>query len=111
MNILKQFPEDLDNRSVYKLTNSQNAQKMSAAAGSVLTPDKWVIFEDEDIKTGEIRKVLVIEAQGEIFATVSKTFLDNFEKAVNFFDGNVGQIEVISGTSKGGRDFITCGIV
>lgn len=111
MNIIRQFPEDLDNRSIYKLTNSQNAQKMSAAAGSVLTPEKWVIFEDADIKTGELRKVLVIEAQGEVFATVSKTFLDNFEKAVNYFNGDVGQIQVIQGVSKGGRDFITCGIV
>ncbi len=110
-NVINYYPEAMDKRTQYKLMNAQAAQKMSAAAGSVLTPENWIIYEDADVKTGEVRKVLVVEASGEIFATVSKTFIENFEKAVDFFGADLGQIEVIQGTSKGGREYITCGIV
>ena len=111
MNIIKSFPAEMDKRTMYKLTQNANVQKLSTAAGSVITPEKWVLYEDANIKTGEIGKVLVIEAGGETFATVSKTFIDSFEKAVDNLGDDLGEILIAPGTSKAGRDYINCEIV
>lgn len=47
--------------------------------------------------------------EGEVFGTNSATFIDDFEKmAALFGPGGVDAIEVVSGTSKAGREFITC---
>lgn len=110
MEILRSYPENMDRREEFKLTNSKEAQKLSTAAGSVLELEKWIIYMDVDAKTGEMQKVLTIEAAGEVFATVSKTFIDSFEKAADFFNNNIGAIQVISGTSKAGREYIDCQI-
>ena len=111
MNILRAYPDNLDKRTMYKLTQNANVQKLSTIAGSVIIPEKWVLYEDANIKTGEIGKVLVIEADKEMFATVSRTFIDSFEKAVDNLGEDVGEILVAPGTSKAGRDFINCEIV
>ena len=111
MNILRAYPDNLDKRTMYKLTQNANVQKLSTIAGSVITPEKWVLYEDANIKTGEIGKVLVIEADKEMFATVSRTFIDSFEKAVDNLGEDLGEILVAPGTSKAGRDFINCEIV
>lgn len=108
MKIIKSFPAELDDRSAYKLTRSQSVQKMQDAAGSTLTPSAWVLFEDEDSKTGELKNVLVLQDNGELFGTISKTFITSFMDIVDHFGGNVGSINVISGKAKSGRDYITC---
>ena len=111
MNILRNYPENINKRDMYKLTQNSNVQKLSAIAGSTITPEQWVLYEDEDLKTGEVRKVLVNNADGEKFATVSRTFIDSFEKAVDNLGDDPGEILIVSGTSKAGRDFINCEIV
>ena len=111
MNILRNYPESISKRDMYKLTQNSSVQKLGTIAGSVITPEKWVLYEDANIKTGEIGKVLVIEADKEVFATVSKTFIDSFEKAVDNLGEDLGEILIAPGTSKAGRDFINCEIV
>lgn len=111
MNILRNYPENINKRDMYKLTQNSGVLKLSAIAGSTITPRLWVLYEDEDLKTGETRKVLVINADGETFATVSRTFIDSFEKAVNNLGDDLGEIMIASGISKAGRDYINCEIV
>ena len=103
--------QNINKRDMYKLTQNSNVQKLSTIAGSTITPRMWVLYEDDDIKTGENRKVLVINADGETFATVSKTFIDSFEKAVDNLGEDLGEILIASGTSKAGRDYINCEII
>ena len=74
MKIIKTFPETLDRRDAYRLTKAQSAHKIQDAAGTVLNPDKWVLFEDED-RTGEVKTVLTLEDSGELFGTISGTFI------------------------------------
>ena len=81
---------------------------MAEAAGSTLNPTAWVLYEVLDDKTGEMKTVLVIEDNGEMFGTISKTFIKAFCKACEFFDNEVGAIKVIEGTTKAGRKYITC---
>ena len=111
MEVIRAYPENMDKRMSYNLMNSNETHKMSDAEGSVLQVKAWVIYEDEDPRTHEVKKVCSIQtADDEIFGTISPTFIREFEKIVNFFGGDVGDIKVISGTSKNGRTFITCDI-
>lgn len=108
--IITQFPADLDKRTAYKLTRTQ-AKKMIEAAGSVLTPSAFVLYEDADAKSGEIKTVLTLEADGEIFGTISTVFIREFMDAAEYFDGNPGSIKVITGETRNGREYVTCEIV
>ena len=108
MKIINQFPNELSKRDAYRLTKAQSVKKMSEAAGSVLNPSAWVLFEDLNSKTGELQTVLVMEDNGEMCATGSKTFIKEFCDACEVFDNNPGAIKVNEGTTKSGRKFITC---
>ena len=108
MTILKSYPETLSKKDLYNLTMCPKTQKMTTAKGSILEVAAWCLYDDVD-KEGEVRRVLSIQTpEGEIFATNSATFQDDFQRMVDLFDGVVSAIEVISGTSKGGREFIDC---
>ena len=111
MNVVSKFPEDMDARTTYKLLKAP-AKKMSEAVDSVLEVKAWLAYEDADANTGEIREVLTVETiDGERFATVSSIFRREFFDIVEYFGKDVGAITVIGGTSRTGRNFITCSVV
>lgn len=102
MKIIKSFPEELSKRDAYKLTESQTTRKLVDLSGSVIEPSKWVLFEDED------KTVLALEADGELFGTISGTFIDAFVKAFDELDTDMGPIRVVTGTSRAGRTYVIC---
>lgn len=109
MKIIETYPENLSNKQLYDLTLSPKIQKMSENEGCVLLLKAYCKYEDED-SDGKTRELLsVLTTDGESLATNSKTFMDDFDRMVEMFgpDG-VTAIEIISGTSKAGRKFITC---
>lgn len=108
MKIINQYPNDLTKRDAYRLTKAQRVKKMSEASGSVLNPTAWVLYEDLDNKSGELKTVLVIEDNGEMFGTISGTFIREFCDAAETFENEVGPIKVIEGVTRAGRKFITC---
>lgn len=109
MQLVKSFPSDLDARSAYKMMKSPEVKKMSEADGSVLEVKSWIQYIDTDSKTGEQKEVLTIATtDGEMFGTISATFLREFLDIVKFFGDDVGMIRVVSGKSKAGRNYITC---
>lgn len=111
MELIKAFPAELDQRTIYKMMKSPEVKKMSNADGSILDVAAWITYDDADSRTGEIRKILTIQTvDGEIFGTVSGVFQREFEDLVKFFGDDVGAIKVFSGKSKAGRAFITCSI-
>ena len=85
MQIIKSFPETLSMRDVVKLTQAKSTKKMLDAAGSVLEPKCWVLSEDTD-RNGETKTALVLEADGELFGTISGTFIDTFIGLSNCWD-------------------------
>ena len=97
---------------VYKLTMNPNATKMKDVAGQRIEIGAYALYEDVDKKTGELQNILAIKTpEGEVFATNSPTFIDEFRKMLEFFAGyemTVDAVEVITGTSKGGREYISC---
>lgn len=96
----------------YQLLRNPETQKMSNNKDIPFEVDCWCIFNDVKKTTGEVQEILSIKTKGgEVFATNSKTFMDEFLIIWNLFsekNENVPPIKVISGTSKNGRNFITC---
>lgn len=109
MEILKSYPEQLTNKQKYVLTMSPKVQKMTTAKGSTLELACWAIYRDLD-SDGEEREILSMSTpEGETFATNSATFRADFERMIDLLGAEeVTMIEVISGTSKNNREFITC---
>lgn len=110
MNIIKMYPEKPSKKTAYNLTMSPKMRNMKELKGSTLDVEAWCKYEDVDAKTSELRPILsIMTPEGEVFGTNSATFIDDFEKMVELFgpDG-VEAVEIISGTSKAGREFITC---
>lgn len=110
MNILKIFPEDASKKTRYDLTMSPKMGNMKSLKGSTLEVAAWCKYEDLDAKTGELRPILTIKTpEGEVYGTNSATFIADFEAMTDMFGpGGVDVLEIISGTSKAGREFITC---
>ena len=102
MKIVKSFPETLSKRDAYKLTESQTAKKLVDVAGSIIEPSKWVLFEDDD------KTVLALEADGELFGTISVPFIDAFIKAYDELGEDMGAVRIVTGTSRAGRTYVTC---
>ena len=104
--------ENLTPKEIYLLTMSPKTQKMKDAIGSRIEIVAWALYEDINKKTDEIQEVLsILTPEGEIFATNSPTFKEDFFQMQELFQ-NMGvivhSISVISGTSKAGREFISC---
>ena len=103
MEVIKKFPETMDARTQFKMMKSPEVKKMIDADGSILEVKSWVMFKDTNYT------VLTLETvDGEMFGTISETFMKSFEEIVSFFGDDVGSLKVISGTSKAGRQYITC---
>lgn len=104
--------ENLTPKEIYSLTMSPKTRKMRDAIGSRIEIAAWACYEDVNKKSGEVQEVLAIMTpEGEIFATNSPTFKDDFFQMQGLFRDmgeTVHAISVISGTSKSGREFISC---
>lgn len=109
MKINKTYPEALSNKQKYALTMSPKTQKMKDAKGTVIEVSAWCRYTDTD-KDGNERDVLaILTPENETYATNSATFMDDFNKMCELFgDDGVTAVEIISGTSKAGREYITC---
>ena len=53
----------------------------------------------------------IMDKDGGVCATNSDTFKRDFMNIANLMDGDDYTIEIISGQSKAGREFITCTLV
>lgn len=104
--------KNLTTVDIYRLTKAPNTQRMKDVIGQRLELDKWAIYEDVNKKTGEIQQILALSTpEGETFATNSPTFTNDFMEMMELFEDageSVPAIVVTSGTSKAGREFITC---
>lgn len=104
--------KNLTPKEIYNLTMSPATQKMKSVIGQRIEFSAWALYEDVSKKTGEIQEVLsIITPEGEIFATNSPTFKGDFYDMITLFRDmgeEVHAITVTSGTSKAGREFITC---
>lgn len=98
---------------LYKMTKNPSILKMREIAGAVINVTAWCFYEDENQK-GELQQILSIkDAGGEVYATNSPTFIRSFREIIEILNAageTLDKLEVIQGTSKNGRPFITCAL-
>lgn len=110
MNIVKTNKE-LDKKDIYKMTLSPSIKRMRDCVGSVIPVINYCIYTDKKSDGDEMTILSIMDEDGVCFATNSPTFHRDFERIVDIMGDESFEIEVISGTSKNGRDFITCALV
>lgn len=120
MQIIKKFPEELTAADVYNLCMSPAAERMKEHVDEVIELSKYALYRDDNREAAEVgaddeatsTEVLsIMSAYGEIFATNSLTFIRDFFRMIDLFTSmgeQVQAIRIIKGTSKKGREFITC---
>lgn len=114
MDITMIYPENATNKIKYDMTMSPKAQKLSDCKGQRLDLAAYCIYLDErtdkqGMPTGEAQEILsVMTLEGEIYATNSATCIRELNKMIELFgkDG-ITAVEILPGTSKAGREFIT----
>lgn len=110
MNIIYKS-ENCTAKDLYDLTMNPEIQKMMSIKGDTINIDVCALYEDANSK-GEIQKIFSVRTDnGEIFATNSPTFTGDFDRMRTMFaefGEEVHSIAIVGGTSKAGREFITC---
>lgn len=93
---------DLSKRDLYELTLSPKIKKMGEAVGLVLQVSAYAIYEDQDTEILSIRG-----DDSTVYATNSATATREFRRILDLMEGEVFNVEIMKGTSKAGREFIT----
>lgn len=97
---------NIDKRLSYKLSNQ--TRRMSELVGAPLKIEAWMLYADKDLKTEEEKEVVSLLVEGTAYATISSSFVREFKKIVDIFGSDeLPELEVISGRTKNGREFIS----
>lgn len=111
MKILAKYPETLNIKDLYDLTQNPTTKRMQDCKGQQIEIAAFAKYEEEN-SDGEIVTILAIKTNdGDVVATNSATFIRAFEDIVdlcNDFEAYPKIVEVAGGTTKAGRPYITC---
>ena len=106
MNIIAQGGE-YSKREIYALTKSPRIEKMSNHVGDKIEVEKYLIYEDDN-NTSDLPITILSIGSGEtVIATNSATAVKEFRGIVDLMAGDPFAVEVLTGTSKNGRTYIT----
>ena len=106
---------ELTNKEKYMATIGGDTTKMQDVR-DIVRFDKWALigeYDDENNDENDIpqidKRILIVFADdGEVYGTVSDTFIRQFIDCVGLFGDDFKAFSVETATSKGGRDFIKC---
>lgn len=112
MGIIVKYPETINKATLYAMTAGKQAEKMSAYSGEELIVKAYVKYNSIDKDTGEEKIVLsVLTDDNRILSTVSKSFIEEFDKITEIWAGEeLPKLTIIQGTSAKGHEYITCGV-
>ena len=114
MNIINKSANVVSAFELYKLVQSPNRKKLTDIKGQTIEVDKWVLYTEPDKDGKEMSLLALSTVDGTAYCTNSSTFCRSFESAVATF-GQFGEefhkIQVVTGKSKNGRDYIDCVVV
>lgn len=110
MKVLQTSTETITKLDTFKMTQGSQIQKVSDNNGKMITPSKWIVYEDVDKKNpDQVNTILsVMDTDGNVYATNSKTFREMFLNIEQIMEGEQYDLLIVSGTSKNGRTFYTC---
>lgn len=119
MKVIEKSKENMTAKELYNLTMNPETKKLSEQAGSVIEVAMYCKFldtkdekqEDGSVKQKDEKIFSILTPDGEVFATNSETLMRDFDSIVELYKEcgeELPAITVITGTSKKGREFITC---
>ena len=111
MNIISTNKPNMNKHDIYVLTRGQSISLKDVDNGTEITPDIWALYTDINSKGDEVEILSIRDIAGNVFATNSRTFKDEFVYIENLMEGDQYDIRVIKRESKAGRTFITCELV
>lgn len=103
--------KELTKRESYKLTLDPAIKKMKDFIGVQIEVAAYCLYKDVNKDGKEVEVLSIMDKDGGVCATNSDTFKRDFMNIVDLMDGDDYAIEIISGQSKAGREFITCTLV
>lgn len=112
LNISKNLENEVDKHvktMLYNLTSAGVSTKTIDHVGETVHVEAWAHFRQEKRDGGEQEVLAFITSDGEVFGTISTTFINRFLDIYEIFGfEDFPEIEIIGGTSKNGRQFVTC---
>ena len=103
---------NLSMAEMYRLTKSPDIAKLSTVKGQVIDIDKFIVHEDQAQDGAPIVIAAFETTQGEVFATNSRTFTQDFIDILSMCEeaGEPApkQIKVLPKQGKTGREYLQC---
>lgn len=105
--------KELGVKDLAALGLNPTAQSIKKSGIETIVIDKWCIYEDVNVKTGELQTLLsIMDKDGRVYTTNSATFLREFTAHVDLYESmgatpeKVNVIRAIAGKSQ--REYISC---
>lgn len=114
MNIIAKSASVVSAHDLYTLCQSPDRAKLTTAKGETLALASWVVYSEPDKNGVETNLLALTTDDGRAFCTNSGTFCRDFINAVEMykqFGEEFTKIQVVTGQSKNGREFIACKVV
>ena len=114
MNIITKSANVASSFDLCKLVQSPERKKLTDMKGQTIELDKWVLYTEPDKDGKEMSLLALTTVDGLAYCTNSATFCRSFESAVAMFaqfGEEFHKIQVTTGTSKNGRNYIDCVVV
>ncbi len=107
MTILKEYGIT-DKKTRYNLSVAPGTN-MSELVGQRVVVKGYLLVEDTDPTTGELKKALkVMTDDGQIIGTRSQSFINGFENFLLFMETDaIEEMEIAQARSKAGRQYLT----
>lgn len=109
-NVIRKYPETMSPKELYLMLKNPDSVKMSDAKGQTLHPEAYVLFDDVNQGTGEVVHIVSIRSNGKVYATNSASFIREFDMIAEAFGDDMPDIEVTTGKSSKGRQYISCAV-
>lgn len=106
-----------DKKRRFALTHAQNARKVQDLVGQTIAINDYVLYKDgaapAEGEPDNRKLVLSLELDGDVYGTISKTFIDSAMDIIEEFEGSdePWAISIEASSSKNGRQFIYAVVV
>lgn len=102
--------KELSKIELYKMVVSDaNISLGGDCEGAIISASVWVVYNTTDPSGKDIEVLAILDGEdGKVYCTISDTFKRHFFDIVKTFDPELPPIQVIYGTSRNGRKFVTC---
>lgn len=106
---ITKISKELSKKEQYKMTMDAGIKKMKDFVGASIDVYAYCVYKDFNSKDNkEVEVLSVMDTDGAVYATNSATFKKDFMNIAALMEGEDFSVGVTSGTSKAGREFITC---